>query len=191
MGWDKYIDSIDENNNPIIKNTESTIIENQWFKDTSFTQQSMLDLIEGNVTKYKGNYQGFFGKVNNFSWTLNSDNTYDITINLITIGSVIESLQVIVPTSPISKARLEARKQALRKHYQIKEVEPGENPETNSVITNLGSDRLSSFIANTIEVFPYSLTPGFNQLGNSSYANLILLIISKAVPSLLATISIR
>ena len=153
-GWDKYIDSIDPSTNkPIIKNTESTIIENQWFKDISFTQQSMLDLIEGNVTKYKGNYQGFFGKVNNFSWTLNSDNTYDITINLITIGSVIESLQVIVPTSPISKARLEARKQALRKHYQIKEVEPGENPETNSVITNLGSDRLSSFIANTIEVF--------------------------------------
>ena len=153
-GWDKYIDSIDPSTNkPVIKNTESTIIENQWFKDTSFTQQSMLDLIEGNVTKYKGNYQGFFGKVNNFSWTLNSDNTYDITINLITIGSVIESLQVIVPTTPITKARLEARKQALRKHYLIKEVESGENQETNSVITNLGSDRLSSFIANTIEIF--------------------------------------
>ena len=58
-GWDKYIDSIDPSTNkPVIKNTESTIIENQWFKDISFTQQLMLNLIESNVTKYKGNYQG-------------------------------------------------------------------------------------------------------------------------------------
>ena len=45
-------------------------------------------------------------------------------------------------------------------------------------------------LAKVKAVLPYSSTPGFNQLGNSSYAILILCIISIAVPSLLATIRI-
>ena len=151
-GWDKYIDSIDENNKPIIKNVESTVIENDWFKDKSYTQLEMLRNINGYVDRYKGNYQGFFGKVNNFSWQLNEDNTYDITVNLITLGSVIESLQVIVPSSPISTQELKLRKEKLQKVYQIK-TEDTEGTESNSVITNLGSDRLSSFIAQQIETF--------------------------------------
>tara|TARA_B110000046_G_scaffold95569_1_gene103282 strand:- start:1598 stop:5218 length:3621 start_codon:yes stop_codon:yes gene_type:complete len=147
-GWDKYIDSIDKNNKPIIKNLESTIIENEWFNNQDTSQLDMLQVIDSYVKRYKGNYQGFFGKVNNFSWTLNSDNTYDITINLISLGSVIESLQVIVPTNPISPTEMEKRTKALRKIYQIESSD-----ETNSVITNLGSDRLSQYIAQTIETF--------------------------------------
>ena len=155
-GWDKYIDSIDENNNPIIKNVESTIIENQWFTNESFTQRDMLQQINVFVDRYKGNYQGFFGKVNNFSWTLNADNTYDITINLITIGSVIESVSAVVPTKSLSKADLEKKVIELRKIYKIggddgDELEGEE--EDNKVITNLGSDRISSFIAQIITKF--------------------------------------
>ena len=155
-GWDKYIDSVDENNKPIIKNVESTIIENDWFKKQGTSQLEMLQNINIYVDRYKGNYQGFFGKVNNFTWTLNADNTYDITVNLITLGSVIESLQVIVPTSPIPSAEMKKRTEALRKIYQIQSSEEGgdDDPvETNSVITNLGSDRLSQYIAQTIETF--------------------------------------
>tara|TARA_Y100000385_G_scaffold278835_1_gene327665 strand:+ start:6427 stop:10095 length:3669 start_codon:yes stop_codon:yes gene_type:complete len=155
-GWDKYIDSIDENNNPIVKNVESTIIENSWFKDINYSQLEMLQLINGFVDRYRGNYQGFFGKVNNFSWSLNADNTYDITVNLITVGSVIESLSVVVPSAPISAQNLKLRKEKLQKIYQIKVDKDSNNTEgteTNSVITNLGSDRLSSFIAQQIETF--------------------------------------
>ena len=108
-GWDKYIDSIDNNNNPVIKNVESTIIENQWFKDGSVSQLEMLRNINGFVDLYKGNYQGFFGKVNNFSWTLNADNTYDITVNLITLGSVIESINAIVPSSPLTTKQIKRK----------------------------------------------------------------------------------
>lgn len=119
-GWDKYIDSIDENNKPVIKNVESTVIENTWFKDKHYTQLEMLQNINGFVDRYKGNYQGFFGKVNNFTWSLNADNTYDITVNLISLGSVIESLQVTVPSSPMTTSQLNERKEALKKIYQIK-----------------------------------------------------------------------
>lgn len=152
-GWDRFIDGIDNNNKPIIKNVESTIIENQWFKDKHYTQLEMLQNINGFVDLYKGNYDGFFGKVNNFSWTLNQDGTYDITINLITLGSVVESLQVIVPSSPITSSELKRRKEALAKVYQIKLEDDGEGNENNSVITNLGTDRLTSFFAGQIETF--------------------------------------
>ena len=154
-GWDKYIDSIDENNNPIIKNVESTIIENQWFKDGYVSQLDMLQNIESFVNRYKGNYQGFFGKVNNFSWTLNADNTYDITINLITIGSVIESINAVVPSSPLTTKEIKERTSALKEFYKIKteNKESEEGQGDNKVITNLGSDRISSFIAQKILSF--------------------------------------
>ena len=89
-GWDKYINKITPGDNattpPIveIKEMESTIIENQWFDGNSYTQSEMINLVSAYQNKYAGNYGGFFGKVSNFQWTLNSDNTYDITINLST-----------------------------------------------------------------------------------------------------------
>ena len=152
-GWDKYIDSIDENNKPIIKNVESTVIENTWFKDKHYTQLEMLQNINGFVDRYKGNYQGFFGKVNNFTWSLNADNTYDITVNLISLGSIIESLQVTVPSSPMTTSQLKERKEALRKIYQIKSDEGEEQYGDNSILTNLGSDRLTNFVAQQIATF--------------------------------------
>ena len=99
-GWDKYIDSIDTSMNPssvTIKDMGSTIIEKQWFKDTNYTQTEMLDIIQANREIHNGNYDGFFGTVTNFSWKLGKDNVYDITINLSTLGSVIESLNINIP----------------------------------------------------------------------------------------------
>jgi len=158
-GWDKYIDSIDDNNKPVFKQVESTIIENDWFKSgKSFTQLEMLKNINGFVDTYKGNYQGFFGKVNNFTWKLNKDNTYDITINLITIGAVIESISVIVPSPPISSQQLKLRKTKLETLYKINQApkegeESSTDVESNSVIGNLGTDLLSTFLAQQIESF--------------------------------------
>ena len=91
-GWDKY--AVKENDGYIIKDTENTIIEDVWFKDISPTQTQMISTIETYRDKYQGNYDGFFGKVNNFTWNFNPDGSYDITINLITVGDVIESLKV-------------------------------------------------------------------------------------------------
>ena len=158
FGWDKYIDSIDVNNKPEIKNVESTIIENQWFKSSGTTQLEMLNKITAYSDYYKGNYQGFFGKVNNFSWKLNQDNTYDITVNLITLGSVIESLTCVVPADKVTIKDEETRKAKLQDLYGIKvitssEEADGEEQESNSVITNLGSDRISQFIARQIATF--------------------------------------
>ena len=44
----------------------------------------------------QGNYDGFLGRVQNFSWNFTKEGTYEITLELITIGSVIESLKLNV-----------------------------------------------------------------------------------------------
>ena len=116
----------------------------------------MLQNINGFVNRYKGNYQGFFGKVNNFSWTLNADNTYDITVNLITLGSVIESINSVVPSSPLTSTEIAKKTKGLREAYGIETDNEGELKEgekDNKVITNLGSDRISGFIAEKILSF--------------------------------------
>jgi hypothetical protein len=88
-GWDRYLDN-DGNLQPV----ENTIIEEKWFTSNGTTQRTMLNNIQSLRIKYVGNYDGFFGKVSNFTWSFNPDGSYDISIDLITLGDVIESLKV-------------------------------------------------------------------------------------------------
>jgi len=86
----------------------SIIINNSGVIDTKPTNLGLTnDFLEG---KYKydefllklynqrlkngGNYDGMLAKVVNFSWTLNTDNSYDITVHLSSIGDIIESLKI-------------------------------------------------------------------------------------------------
>jgi len=88
-GWDKYLDD-----NGTLQQTGNTIIEEKWFTSSGISQLEMLDEIQKLRKKYQGNVDGFFGKVSNFTWSFNPDGTYDITIDLITLGDVIESIKV-------------------------------------------------------------------------------------------------
>jgi hypothetical protein len=96
-GWDKYLNDKGE-----ITKVENTIIEETWFTSKGTTQLEMLKKIQEMRKKYQGNVDGFFGKVSNFTWSFGSDGTYDITIDLITVGDVIESIKVNVPIKTIS-----------------------------------------------------------------------------------------
>jgi hypothetical protein len=61
--------------------------------DTSGSYQNQIfKKIEEAREDSGGNYDGFLGWVTNFKWTLLKDGSYDIEINAITIGDVIESL---------------------------------------------------------------------------------------------------
>ena len=88
-GWDRYLDI-----NGVLQKTGNTIIEDEWFKANGTTQLQMLNTIQKKRRDYQGNYDGFFGKVSNFTWNFNPDGSYDISIDLITLGDVIESLKV-------------------------------------------------------------------------------------------------
>ena len=82
-----------------IKELRNTIIEDKWFQENGTTQLDMLTSIIEYRKKYSSNYDGFMGKVTNFTWSFNNDGSYDISLNLITVGDIIESLQVNLPLS--------------------------------------------------------------------------------------------
>jgi len=66
-----------------------------------------IDIFDGNKTRFEvydeifeekiksnGNYDAILGKVNNFSWTADDNGGYDITINIISMNDIIDSLKI-------------------------------------------------------------------------------------------------
>ena len=64
------------------------------FLDGNYNQDSLLTDLENRRKLYCGNYDAFLGWVTNFDWSLRKDGGYDITLNLISFGDVIESLKI-------------------------------------------------------------------------------------------------
>ena len=89
------------NNQGDFNKVQNTIIENNWFNQASTNNASsiplIIDEIENVREKYNGNYDGFIGKVSNFKWDFTPEGIYTITLKLITVGDVIESLQTNLP----------------------------------------------------------------------------------------------
>ena len=74
----------------------STFLETSFFDSSLSNNKSYLNLlpkIEEERKSSDGNYDGFVGKVSNFDWSFNEDGSYDINLELISLGDVIESLK--------------------------------------------------------------------------------------------------
>jgi hypothetical protein len=56
--------------------------------------RDFLNLIEKKRLDSLGNYDAMFAKVKNFSWSFQKDGSYDITLDLISSGDIIESLKI-------------------------------------------------------------------------------------------------
>ncbi len=73
-----------------------------FFSDT-ITPELMYDKIEEKRREKSGNYDGLLGRVVNFNWSFSQDGSYDITLEMLSRGDVIESLKTnITPNSIIS-----------------------------------------------------------------------------------------
>ena len=85
----------DENIQPLM----TTLLEREFFKHGfATTYYNLLDIVESERKKYSGCYDGLVGKISNFKWTFNSDGTYNIVLDVISLGDIIESLKLnIVP----------------------------------------------------------------------------------------------
>lgn len=64
----------------------------------------ILKAIDETRKAASGNYDGFFGTITNFTWNFNGDGSYDITLNVVSIGSVVESLN-INKTQPVETSQ--------------------------------------------------------------------------------------
>lgn len=88
-------------------------LKNKFLDDQGSGPNYFYTEIEKLREKSKGNYDGFLGTVKNFSWEFNKEQQYVISLTLITIGSVIESLKINLPSSTIK--------------YPAKELEEGQD----------------------------------------------------------------
>ena len=95
-GYDKYLNSLG-----VLENMDTTLIDdtffNQEYKKSDYTK--FLPLIEEKRRSTSGNYDAMFGTISNFSWTFESDGSYNVKIEMISLGDIIESLKVNVPSS--------------------------------------------------------------------------------------------
>ena len=102
-GWNKF-KTRDKKGKPITQTMGSTLIEEKWFNGSETNDYNhVIELIERYRSINSGNYDGFLGKVVNFDWSFNVDGSYDISLKLITVGDVIESLSLTTPTSLLSQ----------------------------------------------------------------------------------------
>jgi hypothetical protein len=97
-GWDSYVTS-DANGDLIVEHMGNTLIDDEWFNLQGTTQLEMINKIRSLRETYKGNYDAFFGRVKNFNWEFDDNGNYNIDLELITIGSLVESLNIKRPTS--------------------------------------------------------------------------------------------
>ena len=73
----------------------SDTLANSFLSGASYTDQApILAKITENKLKFDGNYDAVYGKISNFSWSFEKDGSYTITLNIMSLGDVIESLKI-------------------------------------------------------------------------------------------------
>ena len=140
----EYGDSNYFDNNGDYTTMGPTLIEKEFFR-TSIDNKpylTLLDLIEKEREAKAGNYGGLFGKIANFKWTFNPDGSYSITLDVLSLGDVIESLK-------INTANLDSNE-------GVEEIE-GELEGEGIIDSNRNKNAISNFFYN-IRVSSYRTT---------------------------------
>jgi hypothetical protein len=92
-GHSIYLDDNEESQTDI-NTVAQMFLGEDTYKGVNPTQSDIYDAIEENKKTFHGNYDGILAYVKNFNWSLNTDGSYDITLSLISIGEIIESLKL-------------------------------------------------------------------------------------------------
>jgi hypothetical protein len=88
-------------NPPELITTPSDTVYTEFLKGENIDKNSILKKIETQRKNSSGNYDGFFGWVTNFNWSLDQGGGYDIEVSAVTIGDIIESISATEsPSSP-------------------------------------------------------------------------------------------
>lgn len=119
-----------------VYSTDGTGIDNakksaaSTFLSAGATYNSVMEVIKNNRKNSGYNYDAVLGVCKNFSWSLNEQGGYDITISLISKGEVIESIGAafdpgkgLVPKAEIEKGSKDKSERKSAIHYFLKRVE--------------------------------------------------------------------
>ena len=80
------------NNGEVIPQIKRTLANG--FLDGTLDSGNILPTITNSRKNLSGNYDALYGTITNFNWSFNPDGTYDITISLVSVGNIIESLTI-------------------------------------------------------------------------------------------------
>ena len=80
------------NNGKVIPQIKRTLANG--FLDGTLNSGNILPTITTSRRNLSGNYDALYGTITNFNWSFNPDGTYDITISLVSVGNIIESLSI-------------------------------------------------------------------------------------------------
>lgn len=161
-----YIMALEWGNNFYLKGNDvkplrNTLIENEWFNGSNKNKASALyeiiDLVGEYRQQYHGNYDGFIGKVVNFKWDFTPEGIYNITLNLVTVGDVIESLNINIPTE---------KRKSVSSTTNVKESE-----DSTPKINNHAKDILSGWVLNNI--YQFTQKNQIQQDGDPDYFKLV------------------
>lgn len=89
-----------------------------------FFGNSGNDTIPGQITKIRnstnGNYDGIFGFISNFNWTLQSDGSYDCSVDIISKGIILEGLMTsnVSTHATTEEQKAEAKEKAAEEAQQ-------------------------------------------------------------------------
>ena len=105
-GHSKYWD--DNLSIPSLINQPASLIDTHFFNDrfNNSDYTKFIPLIEEHREKTRGNYDAMFGTVSNFSWTFETDGSYNCKIEIISLGDIVESLGISVSTGEGANEKL-------------------------------------------------------------------------------------
>ena len=148
-----------------LNKVEDTLIDKYFWTVNGEEYSEFSKKIEAKRKEYEGNYDGIVGIISNFNWSFDTDGTYNITLEVTSVGDVIESLRVNLPplvsvaTSANAQNKLDEITEDLAKeianqsqYYKI--LYPGLKEElkrTYNILTDNGKKSIFNWTLNSFE----------------------------------------
>jgi hypothetical protein len=159
-----------DNEGNLVKTPEWNTPAYETLTNRSGDQDDILGQIDKERSSSDGNYDGFYGKITNFNWAFNADGSYDITVNAISIGDVIETLNInnadFKPASDASKENPNNEEE------EEKDINFGSSPQ---FIVDKNKSKLNNWlyflfnIAGKRKKQGVTTTTGFSSSNNTKY----------------------
>jgi hypothetical protein len=135
-GWAPYMkdsDTLVNDYATLIEREDAGFFDYDYWKNKSYIQFSKK--IEKERSAKRGNYDGLLCKVTNFSWTFSQDGSYDIEIQLISLGDIIESLKTNVSPSYKLLTDINSSYKLFNEEYDTEQTQDSPPSPINDIIT--------------------------------------------------------
>jgi hypothetical protein len=89
------------NSGDVIKTPQ--VVGDSYFTAGAFDKDKIQKRIQELRKTNSHNYDGMFGYVKNFVWSFNTDGSYNCSVDIVSIGEILESLKFLIPGKPVDE----------------------------------------------------------------------------------------